>query len=93
MGRLPFSFHPVFIFSLHKDALFHSLRTHCSNLPGPIVVDHGGYFGGATDMLMCGKSTTVRSTTRLLSTAKHFRPCNWFGFGHLPWIEYTMIKV
>jgi len=63
MGRLPFSFHPVLIFSNLTDALSHSFRTHGSNLPAPIVVDHGGYFGGASDMLMCGKSTSLRSTT------------------------------
>ena len=63
MERLPFSFCPVLIFSYLTDALFHSFRTHCSNLPVPIVVDHGGYFGGAANMLMCGKSTPIRSTT------------------------------
>jgi hypothetical protein len=45
------------------DALFHSFRTHFSNLPAQIVVDHGGYFGGTADELVCGKSTLVRSTT------------------------------
>ena len=71
MGRLPFSFHPVLIFSFLTDALFHSFRTYCSNFPAPIVVYHGGYFGGATDKLVCGKST-IRSTlyrSRLLKTA------------------------
>ena len=63
MGTLPFSFHPVLIFSKLTDALFHSFRTHCSNLPAPIVIDHGGYFGGASDMLICGKSTYIRSIT------------------------------
>ena len=63
MGRLPFSFYPVLIFSYFRDALFHSFRTHCSDLPALIVVDHGGYFGGAADMLMCRKSTPIRSTT------------------------------
>ena len=63
MRRLPFSFHPVFIFSCLIDALFHCFRTHSSNLPATIVVDHSGYFGCTTDMLMCGKSTPVRSTT------------------------------
>ena len=63
MGRLPFSFHPVLIFSDLIDALFHSFRTHCSNLPAQIIVDQGRYFGGATDLLMCGKSTLIRSTT------------------------------
>ena len=58
MIKLPFSFYPVLIFSNHKDAVFRSLRTYCSNLPVPIVVDHSGYFGGATDMLMCRKSTS-----------------------------------
>ena len=63
MGRLPFSFHPVLIISYQIDAVFHSFRTHCSNLPAPIVVDHGGYFGGTTDLLLRGKSTSMRSTT------------------------------
>jgi hypothetical protein len=63
MGRLPFSFHPVLIFSNLTDTLFHSFRTHCSNLPAQIVVDHCGYFGGASDMLVCGKSTPIRLTT------------------------------
>ena len=63
MGRLPFSFHPFLVFSYLIDALFHSFRTHCSNLPAQIVVDYGGYFGGATDMLVCGKSTPIRPTT------------------------------
>ena len=63
MGRLPFSFHPHLIFSYLRDALSHSFRTHCSNLPAPVVVDNGGYFRGATDMLMCGKSTPTISTT------------------------------
>ena len=63
MRRLPFSFHPFLIISYQVDALFHSFRTHCSDLPVQIVVDHGGYFGGATDMFMCGKSTAVRSKT------------------------------
>jgi hypothetical protein len=64
MGKLPFSFHPVLVFSYLTDALFHSFRTHCSNLPTLIVVDHGGYFGSASDKLMCGKSTpqAIRST-------------------------------
>jgi hypothetical protein len=61
MERLPFSFHPVLIFSYLTDALFHRFRTHRSNLPAQIVVDHGGYFGCATDMLMCRKSTARRS--------------------------------
>ena len=63
MGRLPFSFHPALIFSYHIDALFHSFRTLFPNLPAPIVVDHGGYFGGTTDMLVCGKSTPITSIT------------------------------
>ena len=63
MRRLPFSFHPVLIFSLLTDALFHSFRTDCSNFPALIIVNYGGYFGGATDMFMCGKSTSVRPTT------------------------------
>ena len=63
MGRLPFSFHPVPIFSFLVDALFYSFRAHCSNLPSLIVAYHGGYFGCAADMLMCGKSTPIRSTT------------------------------
>ena len=63
MRRLPFSFDPVLIFSNLTDALFHSFRTHSSNLPAPIVVDYGGYFGGATDILTCGESTPIRSTT------------------------------
>ena len=62
MGRLPFSFHPLFIFSIPTNVLFNSFRTHCSNLPTQIVVDHCGYFGGAADMLMCGKSTSIKST-------------------------------
>ena len=80
MGRLPFSFHPFLIFSYLRDAIFHSFRTHCSNLPAPIVVDHGGYFGGATDKLMCGKSIPIRSTTddytevELLKTADLVTP-------------------
>ena len=56
MEVLPFNFHPVLIFSYLIDALNHSFRTHCSNFPAPIVVDHGGYLGGATDMLMCRES-------------------------------------
>ena len=63
MGRLPFNFHPVLIFSYHIDALFHSFRTHCSYLPAQIVVDHRGYFGGTTDLLLSGKSTPIKSTT------------------------------
>ena len=63
MERLPFSFHPLLIFSNPTNVLFSSLRTHCSNLPALIVVDHSGYLGGAADMLMCGKSTPIRSTT------------------------------
>ena len=63
MGKLPFSFHPVLIFSYLRDALFHSFRTHCSNLPAQVVVDHSGYFGGTADMLMCGKSKHITSTT------------------------------
>ena len=63
MGRLPFSFHPVLIISYQIDALSYSFRTHCFNLPALIVVDHGRYFGGTTDMLLCGKSTPIRSTT------------------------------
>ena len=57
MGILPFSFHPAFIVSYQIDALLHSFCAHCSNLPAQIVVDHGGYFGGTTDMLLRGKST------------------------------------
>ena len=57
MGRLPFSLHPVFILSYQIDVLFHSFCTHCSNLPAQIVVDHGGNFGGTTDMLLRRKST------------------------------------
>ena len=60
--KLPFSFHPFLIISYQIYALFHSFRTHCSDLPSQIVVDHCGYFGGATDMFMCGKSIPVRST-------------------------------
>ena len=63
MGKLPFSFHPVLIFSYLTDVLYHSFRTHCSNIPALIVIHHGGYFGGATDMVICGKSTSTRSTT------------------------------
>ena len=63
IGRLPFGFHPVLILSYFTDAFSHSFRTHCSNLPAPIVVDYSRYFGGTTDMLMCGKSTPIRSTT------------------------------
>jgi hypothetical protein len=63
MGMLPFRFHPVLIFSYQIDALIHSFRTHCFNLPAQIVVDHGRYFGGTTDILLCGKSTPMRSTT------------------------------
>jgi hypothetical protein len=64
MGMLPFRFHPFLIFGYHKIALFHSFRAHCSNLPAPIIVDHGGNFWGAIDMLLCGKSTPIlRSTT------------------------------
>ena len=63
MGGLPFRSHPVLIFSYQINAVFHSFRTHCSNLPATIVVDHGGYFGGTTDILLCGKSTDIRSTT------------------------------
>ena len=62
MGRLPFSFYPHLIFNYLTDALSCSFRTHCFNLPAPIVVDHGGYFGGASRGLMCGKSTHIRST-------------------------------
>jgi hypothetical protein len=61
MRELPFSFHPLLIFSYLIDALFHSFRPHCFNLPTTIVVDHGGYFGGTT--VLCGKSTPIRSTT------------------------------
>ena len=63
MGNLPFSFHPVLNFSILTDTLFHSFRTYCSNLPVQIVVDHGGYLGGTADMLQCGKSTPIRSST------------------------------
>ena len=63
MGRLPFSFRPFLIFGNFTDVLFYSLRTHCSNLPAQIVVDHRGNFGGAADMLMCWKSTPIRLTT------------------------------
>ena len=62
MGRLPFGFHPVLIFSNLTDTLFRSFRTHRSNFPAEIVIDHGGYFGGSTDMLLRGKSTSIRST-------------------------------
>jgi hypothetical protein len=75
MGRLPLSFHPVLIFSYLIDALFRSFRTHCSDLPAPIVVDHGGYFGSAIDMLICGISTPIRSTeVDLLKTADLVTP-------------------
>ena len=83
MGRLPFSFHPVLIFSYLMDALSHSFRTYCSNFPTPIVVDQGGYFGGAscaTDMLISWKSTSMKSTTvdltevELLKTADLVTP-------------------
>ena len=92
MGRLPFSFHPVLIFSYQKVALFHSFGTHCFYLPAQIVVDHGGYFGGSTDILLCGKSTPIRSTTDD-NTEVDCRPCNPFDFGHLTGIKYTMITV
>ena len=69
MRRLPFSFHPVFIFSCLIDALFHCFRTHCSNLPAYIIVDHGGYFRGATDMLLCRISTLMR-WNQLMNTPK-----------------------
>ena len=39
MERLPFSFHPLLIFSYLTDALLHSLCAHSSNLPALIVVD------------------------------------------------------
>jgi hypothetical protein len=88
IGRLPFSFHPLLIFSYLTDALFRSFRTHCSNLPAPIVVDYGGYFGGASDMLICGKSTPIRSIEEeLLKTADLVTP---FDFRYLTGIEYTM---
>ena len=57
MGLLPFNFHPILIIRYLTDTVFHSFRTHSSNLPVLIVVDYGGYFGGATHMLVCGKST------------------------------------
>ena len=65
MGILPFSFHPAFIVSYQIDALFNSFRTHGSNPPVQIVVDHGGYFEGTTDMLLRGisKPITWRSVT------------------------------
>ena len=63
MRKLPFSFHPVLIFSNFKDTLPRSFRSNSSNFAVTIVVDHGGYFGGARDMLMCGKSTPTTSTT------------------------------
>ena len=63
MGRLPFNFHPVLIFSYRIDAFFRSFRPHCSNLPARIVVDHGGYFGGTTGIHLRRKSTHIRSTT------------------------------
>ena len=91
MRRLPFSLNPVLIFRYLTDALFHRFRTHSSDLPAPIVVDHGGYFGGASDMLICGESMHIRLSTywsRLLNW-----PCNAFDFGHLTGIEYTMIMV
>ena len=80
MGRLPFSFHPHPIFSHLTDALSHSFRTHCFNLPVPIVVDHGGYFGGSSRALIRRKSTPIRSTTddytevELLKTADLVTP-------------------
>ena len=60
-GTLPFGFHPVFFFNNLTDALFHSFRPHCSNLPSPVVVDHGWYFGGTADEFICGKSTLAVS--------------------------------
>ena len=83
MGRLPFSFHPVLIFSYLIDALSHSFRTYCSNFPTPIVVDQRGYFGSAscaTDMLISWKSTPIKPTTvdftkvELLKTADLVAP-------------------
>ena len=74
MRRLPFSFHPLLILSFLTDALFHSFCTHCFNFPVPIVVDYSGYFGGATDMLMCGKSTPIKEDHQLMtdSTAEDY---------------------
>ena len=96
MRRLPFSFQPLLIFSHLINAFFHSFRTHCSNLPTPIVVDHGGYFGGATNMLICWKSTPVKSTddyyseVELLNTAHLVTPLisgTWPGSSTL-WLRY-----
>ena len=93
---LPFSFHPLLIFSYLTDAFFHSFRTHCPNLSAQIVVDHGGYFGGATDLLICGKSTAIRDTSiielevELLKTADLITPLisgTWPGSSTL-WLPY-----
>ena len=94
-----FSFHPLLIFSHITDALSHSFRTHCSNLPTPIVVDHGGNFGGASRALMCGKSTHIRSTwstddytkVELLKTVDLVAPLiwgTWPGSSTL-WLQYV----
>ena len=90
--KLPFSFHPVFIISYQINALFRSFRTHCSNFPAQIVVDHGGYFGCAANILLCGKSTSIRSMNTP-KTAEDCRPCNPFNFRLLTGIKYTKITV
>ena len=93
MGRLPFSFHPLLIFSYLIDALFSSFCTDCSNLPAQIIVDHRRYFRGTTDMLLCGKSIPMRSTSDDYTEVDCWRPCNPFDFRNLTGIEYTMIRV
>ena len=62
-----------------------SFRTHSSNLPAPIVVDHGGNFGGASDIHVLKNLHSYINNWWLYSRRlEDCWPCNPFDFGHCP---------